>query len=149
MGQLLFHKNIDNAPWYFEDAWYNSDKRRFDFPWPNQAYPHEVGMHEEAVMAAKAKPSIRRWIELNLQETVIYSVVDNTYHKYYGKERTWEQSYEVRNMWLVFHFENEHSATMFRLAFSELARPITKHHPKYPEDEAWAKAKTHAERSAL
>lgn len=145
MGQLLFEKDITNPPWYFEDAWYSSEDRRFIFPWPNQAYPHTVAMHENAVMANKSKPTIRRWIEQNLQETVIYSVVDNSYRKFYGKDHSYQSGYEKRNIWLVFYFDNEHSAAMFKLAFADLARPITKHHPEYPEDEEWCN-KTPGER---
>ena len=148
MGQLLFLKDITNTPWYFKDVWYDSNTRIFRYSWPNEAFPHAVAMHEENVTDSKSKPEIRRWVERNLQETVIYSVVDNTYHKYYGKERTWQQAHEIRNIWLVFHFEDEQSATLFKLAFSNLAAPITKHHPRYPEDEAWAKA-TPAERAEL
>lgn len=141
MGQLLFVSNIDNAPWYFKDSYYNSETRKFGFPWPNDSYPFPVSIPESHAVKAEAKSRIRSWIELNLPETVIYSVVDNSYHVYYGEDHSYNNAYTRRNTWLVFHFDNEHSALVFSLAFADLVKPITKHHPDCPEDEAWCNRK--------
>jgi hypothetical protein len=148
MGQLINKDDIHNADWYFEDAYYSTEGRRYVYSWPNNSYLYSVSIHADDLNRTGKKPLLRRWIELNLQETVIFSRVDNTYHKYYGTNHSWENSYEKVNQWFVFYFENEHSATLFRLAFSELVKTITKHHPDSPEDEAWCNA-TPGERALL
>jgi hypothetical protein len=37
----------------------------------------------------------------------------------------------VSNRWIVFYFENEHSASMFALRFSEWIKPVTDENPRW------------------
>jgi len=136
MGRLVELKDIDLTPhWYFSDTWYSTDGRRYVYKWPSPDFPHQVSIHADDIDRDHAlKIKIRRWIERNLSETVIFSEVQKNYRIYYGEERDWDHSYERRNEWYVFHFEDEHSATIFRLAFSDLVKEITELHPD-KEDE--------------
>ncbi len=140
MGKLAFLEKIrDEGNWYFSDAHWSTDSRKCAFAWPNPDYAFSAGIHFDKV-TNKLRIAIRKWIEQNLDGTVIVSTVDHNYHRYYGEERTWDNSYQVSNYWMVFHFEDESSELAFRLIFSEYVTPVTKHHPKYPEDETWCNA---------
>ena len=81
--------------------------------------------------------SWRRWIENTISDTVIVDSMNMDYRRYYGKSYEWAKSHDVRNMWYRFSFEDEHSASMFALVFSEWIKLPTKWHPKYPEDEEY------------
>jgi DNA gyrase inhibitor GyrI len=59
------------------------------------------------------------------------------YKKFYGKSWEWDKHWDVRNTWYRFSFENEHSASMFALVFSEWIKPPTKWHPDHPDDEEY------------
>jgi hypothetical protein len=131
MGRLIALKDLDLTPhWYFSDTWFSVDGRRHVYSWPSPDFPHQVAIHTDSLDNYNGtKIKIRQWIERNLSETVILSEVEKNYRVYYDEERTWEHSHERRNNWYVFHFEDEHSATMFRLAFSDLVKEITDLHP--------------------
>lgn len=133
MGQLVTLEQLkDMEPWYFGDSYYGRDARRYVFCWPNESFPHCVAIHSSDMSKdIKLKVEIRRWIERNLSETVILSSLDKSYREYYDDERTWRHSYEVSNLWITFHFEDEHSASMFKLRFSEHIKEITDLHPDH------------------
>jgi hypothetical protein len=60
------------------------------------------------------------------------------YKRFYGKSYEWDKHWDVRNTWNSFSFENDHSASMFALAFSEWVRKeATAWHPDKPEDEEY------------
>lgn len=148
MGKLTFLEDIRSAAqWYFNDARWSSDTRKYTFQWPSLEFPFTAAMHSD-IVSNKIRIQIRKWIEENLDGTVIANAIDYTYHRYYGKPRTWDNSYQVKNYWVVFYFEDSDSELAFRLRFSEYVTTITKHHPKYPEDEDWCNA-TPAERLEL
>lgn len=145
MGKITSLEAIrDEGHWYFEDARWSSETRKCTFKWPSEQYPCAVGIHTDRI-TNPIRIEIRKWVEQNLDGTVIYSQVDHTYHKYYDRERTWDNSYQISNYWMVFYLEDEASELAFRLRFSNYIAEITKHHPRYPEDKEWCLA-TPAER---
>ena len=131
MGRLLTLEDLDADPsWYFSDAHYSIDARRYVYKWPSPDFPHQVSIHSDDLSKYKdRKIKIRQWIERQLSDTVIFSIVDKNYRIYYGEKWDWDHSYERRNNWYVFYFEDEHSAMTFRLAFSELVKEMTDLHP--------------------
>ena len=94
-------------------------------------------MHRDKIQQNSHKLLIRRWIENTISDTVIFDTVDMSYKKFYGKSYEWDKNYNIHNKWYRFSFENEHSALIFSLAFSELIQPMTKWHPERPEDEEY------------
>lgn len=139
MGRLVYKNQLDvDAPWYFTDAYYSSDRRGYVYNWPSEDFPHIVHMHNDTLYHRNERTiQIRKWIEHTLTDTVIVDSIEMDYKKYYGKSYEWEKSYDVRNSWYRFSFENESSATMFALAFSEWIKKPTKWHPDHPEDEEY------------
>ena len=139
MGRLINIKEArDHAPWYFNDAYYSSDGRDgYRFNWPNGSFPHQLCIHNDDIQATRLKTLIRRWIDNSISDTVIVDTIDLDYKKFYGKSYEWEKRYDVSNRWYRFSFEDEHSATMFALAFSEYIKPMTKWHPDKPDDEEY------------
>ena len=137
MGQLLYKDSIDNPVWYFEDTYYSTEGRRYVYKWPSKNFSYSVAIHSDDIDNS-VRIQIRRWIELNLSETVIYDTLCHDYRWHYHETiKDWQHSYEVQNKWITFHFEDENSYLMFRLAFSNLVKDPTKHHPKYPDHEQW------------
>jgi len=139
MGRLItFNTAAVDAPWFFDDAYYiSSGQGSYKFDWPSTNFPHRLCMHKDEFDRTGLKPQIRRWIENTISDTVIVDSMNMDYRKYYGKSYEWEKSHDVRNMWYRFSFEDEHSASMFALVFSEWIKLPTKWHPKYPEDEEY------------
>lgn len=138
MGKLVLRSALDlGENWYFSDAWFDTSGRRWRYEWPSADFPHMVTMTADALDRTELSPKIRRWIENTITDTVIFDIQDLSYRKYYGEKYQWDKSYEVSNRWARFHFENEHTAMMFRLAFSEHVQEITNHSPKYPGDKEW------------
>lgn len=137
MGRLVTLTNIETtANWYFDDAYYSgTGSGGFKFKWPNDNFPHQICIHEDDLH--RRRPTIRRWIENTISDTVIFDSIDKSYTKYYGKSYEWDKSYNVCNTWHRFSFENEHSASMFALAFSEWIKTLTAWHPTLPEDEEY------------
>lgn len=148
MGTLLIKDQIKNPEWYFSDTWYNFSGNRYMYDWPSTDYPTRVGIHNDHLKQNSNRIRIRKWIEHNLQETVIFDEIDNSYHKYYAKPFTWDNKYDVENRWGAFYFSDPESALAFSLAFSDIVSEITKHHPSNPADKAWLDA-THEERLSL
>jgi len=136
MGRLVALADLDLTPhWYFSDTWYSSEGRRYVYKWPSPDFPYSVAIHADDIDNHNGiKIKIRQWIERTLSEIVIFSVIDKNYRVYFGKDRDWDSSYERTNKWYVFYFEDEHSAMVFRLAFSDLVKEITELHPN-KEDE--------------
>lgn len=135
MGRLItLTEARGEADYYFEDAYWTNDGSRYVFPWPNDSFPHAVGMHSDIMrFNNKLKISIRKWIEATLTETVILAQVDNSYSRLEDPDKPWGDSYRISNRWNVFYFEEETTATMFRLCFSEFISKVTKEHPEWLE----------------
>ena len=133
MGRLVYLNDLAlDARWYFSDAYYNRERNNYSYAWPNPTYPHRVAIHSEDLNDQnEGRIAIRRWIEETLVETVISDVLDKSYRRFIDPEKTWEHSYEVSNRWIVFYFENEHSASMFALRFSEWIKPVTDENPRW------------------
>jgi hypothetical protein len=135
MGTLIGLHEIkaDGAPkvpWYFDDAYYSADGRgTYRFDWPSKNFPHMVSIHEDIMIEVGNKPKIRRWVEQQITETVIYDVVDKSYRIYYTKDLDWDRSHRVTNNWYRLWFENEESALAFKLKFGNIVSPITDTHP--------------------
>jgi len=131
MGRLVYLRDLGlDARWYFPDAYYYAERREFVYAWPNPAYLHKVAIHSEDLNGINDRRiAIRKWVEENLQETVICDILDKSYREFLDEEKSWEHSYEVSNKWAVFYFDNELSASIFALRFSEWIRPITDKKP--------------------
>jgi hypothetical protein len=142
MGKLLRLVDIIGIEtWYFEDAYFSHDsgtRDRYVYKWPSPNFPYSYYIHEEH-LTNSAKIEIRRWIENIITDTVLIDEISYDYRRYYGESRDWSNSYEVRNRWQRFHFENEHTALMFKMTFSNLIKQLIKHHPDRPGDEEWCK----------
>ena len=130
MGRLVYLHQLDlDARWYFPDAYYNVEKDRYRYPWPNLAYSNMVSIHEDTLKySGDRRIIIRNWVEQNLQETVIYDVIDKSYFKYFDNKM--RNGYEVSNKWSAFYFDNEHSTSIFTIRFCDWVMPITNTHPK-------------------
>lgn len=136
MGRLVTLDEIrELAEWHFEDAHHDAfNGNRYVFTWPNPTFPHTVAIHSDDLKDRNdIKISIRKWIEINLSETVLVHRLDKSYRIYIKKDKDWDSSYEVPNVWTVFYFEESEAATMFALRFSEYVRPVTNEHPRYIE----------------
>jgi hypothetical protein len=131
MGSLVTLNSLALDPsWYFPDSHYSWESRRWVYKWPSEYFSHVVGIHADDFRSHPArKTEIRKWIEINVEGTVIINEIDKNYRVYYGKERDWDHSYERTNKWYAFYFESEESAFMFRLRFSEYIKEITDLHP--------------------
>jgi len=128
MGKLTNLSSIkDNADWYFPDAYYSN--RGWMFDWPNPAFPFSFAIHfEDLHYHGDRKILIRKWIEEKIQSTVIVHNIDRSYRVYFNRWE-WDRSFERPNRWYVFYFEDNESALLFKIAFSEYIRPITDLHP--------------------
>lgn len=139
MGRLISLENLNPDPtWYFSDARYTWEGRRWVYQWPSPDFPYTVAIHEDDLKHHKdRKIAIRQWIEANLHCTVIFNELKKDYRVYYSEDRSWEHGYERTNTWIVFYFEKEEDALIFKLAFSEYVREVTDLHPtkddKYEE----------------
>lgn len=135
MGTIIgLHEIKDNgapkAPWYFEDAYYSADGRgTYRFTWPSPQFPFMVSVHEDDMITPTIRPQVRRWVEQQITETVIYDVFDKSYRIFYTKEHDWNRSHSVSNKWYRLWFENEESALAFKLKFGDIVQTITDTHP--------------------
>lgn len=128
MGTIVRLKDIKDASWYSKDATWGHDS--YVMAWPNESFPHHVSIIvDEFRKDPELKPRIRRWVENNLSDTVIIDIIDKSYRVFYGRDHDWDHSREVESKWMVFSFEDEHSATMFKLAFSDLITEVSDKHP--------------------
>jgi hypothetical protein len=134
MGTLIHKNSITDPTYYFEDAYYSRDghQSKYIYKWPNPSYPYSLAIHEKEI-SNSLKIKIRKWIEHNLEDTVICVNEHNSYRVYFGEVEDWDSSYEVNNRWTIFNFENEQSAFQFNLVFSEYIRPRTIYLPDHPE----------------
>lgn len=139
MGRLLNRKQLDlDAVWYFSDAYYsrNGGQDTYIYNWPSPTFPYCHCIHTDHLDNAK-RIKVRRWIENNISDVVIYDILEMNYRRHYGERRDWESGHDVTNRWMRFFFEDENTSLMFKIAFSDLIREPTKHHPDRPEDEEW------------
>lgn len=120
-----------NPQWYMLGTYYNYDSNCYSFKWPNDAFPGNVAIHaDEFRDKTDLRIQIRKWIEMHLQETVIMDIVDKSYRKYYDENnKDWDHSYEVKNIWYIFSFEDTQSATAFALRFADEVSILTDTHP--------------------
>ena len=141
MGRLITTEELTPSPsWYFEAIYINGNSGRYRIHWPNPFYPCEVCIHSDVLQENnKLKIEIRRFIEQNLPDTVIFDYKEMDYYKFFSEDHSWDKKWDVRNIWYRFHFEDEHSASVFALKFSEFVKPMTAWHPDHPEDEEWLK----------
>jgi len=139
MGRLINRSQLDlNADWYFGDAYFSRSGGMdyWVYEWPNPSFLHCHHIHCDHLDNSK-RIRIRKWIENNISDIVIYDTLEMDYRRHYGKSRDWNSGHDVRNSWLRFFFEDENTSLMFKVAFSDLIREPTKHHPDKPEDEEW------------
>lgn len=141
MGKLVTRREIqDMAEWYFTDAYYCPSRQKYSYEWPSPDYPYHVYMYNSKYGNSPVpKVKIRRWIESALIEKVIMDDVDLSYTMYSNDERTYDHSYNVANSWYRFSFQENESAIMFSLVFSEHVRSLTTHSPDWPHHEALLK----------
>ena len=139
MGRLIRLGDIVDPSWYFDDAWYDpTNGGQHKYAWPNPSFPYRICIPFKCIEDNKVKIEIRRWIELHIQDTVIIDYVNKSYRVYYGNQIVsdpydfWDASYDRSNNWVIFYFEDQHSATAFRLRFSDLVKEIF---DRFPEDE--------------
>lgn len=89
-----------------------------------------ISIHSDDLLNHKErKREIRRWIESKIDDVVIYKEIEKNYRVYYGEDRDWDHSHERLNLWCCFYFEDEESALMFKLRFSEYITNLTDLHP--------------------
>ncbi len=141
MGRLITKAAVD-----FESNWYCKDASRYNghYAWPSEDFPFRLHIHSDVFENANEhKIAIRRWIERTISDTVVYDMVEMDYRRFYGKSRDWADAWDIRNRWYRFSFEDEHSASMFALTFSQWIRPMTKWHPDKPEDEEYLSKPVH------
>lgn len=131
MGHLITRQNLVPSPaWYFTDAYYSWDARRWVYKFPSDNFPYYVAIHyDDIAQHGDRKVTIRRWIEGHVEGPVLLEEIDKSYRVYYSEEKTWERSYEQTNVWWVFYFEVEEEALLFKLAFSEYVKEMTDLHP--------------------
>jgi hypothetical protein len=103
------------ASWYFDDAYYSSDGCGT--------------IHEDDIVEQGSRSKIRRWVEQQITETVIYDVLNKSYRIFHTKEQDWDRSHNVTNRWYRLWFENEESALAFKLKFGNIIKPIVDTHP--------------------
>lgn len=141
MGKLLSISEVaPNATWYFDDAYITYSNGRNKYKWPNPSYSHPVCIHfDELYHNNKLKIEIRKFVEDNLTETVIYDTVEMDYYKFFSDDHSWDRKWDISNSWFRFNFESKDSAIIFVLKFSEFVKPMTAWHPDHPEDEEWLK----------
>lgn len=133
MGKLAhLHEIKEEAHWYFDDTYYSNG--RYVFVWPSSNYSYSAAIHADDLIGKNyILIAIRRWIEINLTETVITDIVNKSYTMYVDEQKSWDTSYEISNQWRVFYFEEEMTASAFRLRFSEYIKKMTNEHPKWLE----------------
>lgn len=139
MGRLTTRENLDiPLTWYLKDQ--TSINYKTTWQWPSPQFPYIFHIHQETLdKDPDTRILIRRWIESSIMDTVLYDCVDHSYRKFYGHSWEWEKGYDISNRWIRFHFEDNQSATMFALKFSDLILPITQWHPDHPEDDEYLK----------
>lgn len=140
MGRLITKDSMDMDPtFYFEDTcWVNG---KWMYKWPNPSFPYQLAIHSDDMEENKIRIEIRKWIENNLQDIVIFHSIDKSYRVFFnskyeiiGRDRhadgvDWDKGRDISNIWCIFYFEDEHSATMFKLKFSDIIQKITEKHP--------------------
>lgn len=132
MGKLVTRANLEPDPsWYFSDARYSWEGKKWIYQFPSRDFLYYVAIHNDDLAKYNdRKIAIRRWIEHNVNGTVIIDELDKRYRVYYSEKHTWQESYEQSNTWWVFYFEHEENALLFKLTFSEYVSKITDLHPK-------------------
>lgn len=107
----------NSADFYITNAYWDSN--RYKFQWPCNDYPFSAAIHYTEFREHQSlKIEIRKWIEHNLSETVIFDHVDKSY---------WDNNlkFQVYSYWIQFWFEDENSCLMFKLKFGEYCSEIT------------------------
>lgn len=130
MGKLLFYNDVSDqrSKWYFDDAYFSTDRRGYIFKWPSPNFPIILAINEK-IITNSIRCSIRKWIEEKILSTVITDTEDKSYRVFYGQPHDWERSYDIPNYWCRFHFEDEKDALLFKITFAEYIKPITDKNP--------------------
>lgn len=129
MGRLITLDNlIPDASWYFSDAYYSWDSREWCYEFPSNDYPFSSAIHSD-ILTRSLKMEIRKWIEVNVDDIVIFYTINKSYRVFYGEDRDWQRSYEQSNPWSIFYFDCEETNLMFRLRFGEHIMEVTDLHP--------------------
>lgn len=131
MGKLIARDNLVPDPtWFFPDAHYSWESRRWVYKWPSEYFPHMLAIHCDDIRSdPRRKTEIRKWIESNIDGTVIFELIEKNYRVYYNEDRDWNYSFERTNHWIAFYFEDEGSALLFKLKFLGYIKDITNLHP--------------------
>ncbi len=127
-----------NPRWFLQDAyWQNEGNGKFCFNlYSDPVIKGRCAIHDDSFAGSnELRIKIRQWISRMIPDTVIISEIDKSYRVYYGESSSWEHSHDRRNKFMVFHFEEESSAIMFKLAFGEHVVPVTADHPKKDPEE--------------
>lgn len=139
MSKLLSYDDVKStADFYFTDAHWSWDKKQYVFNWPSKDFPYAAYIHEKNLDNV-LRISIRKWVDKNTNDVVIYRIIDHTYRHMTGPDFRWDRSFEVTNYWYGFYFAEEAECLLFKLAFADVVTPKTLHHPDYPEDEEFCK----------
>lgn len=131
MGSLISLNDIcGKESWFFTDAYYDAyvTPSRYRYAWPSADYPIAITVHNDA-LTPPCKIKIRRWIETNTGNTVIFDEVDKSYRHYFDEKNC--RYSNVSNRWTRFNFDNNVDALAFRLAFFDIIEPITDMHPTW------------------
>jgi len=129
MGKLLDLERLTALDWYFESAYYDWQSRMWRYKLPDPQFPVMLSIHRDDMVESRLKIKIRKWIESNCAGDVIYLETDKSYWHKTSKY----DGYQMSNHWYNFHFEDEVSATAFKLKFSEYVQEMTDEHPKHRE----------------
>lgn len=128
MGTLIYRENIIDPTWYFADVHF--DEGRYVYEWPSKHYPFSEAINQSD-LSGDLKIEIRRWIEKNIAEEVIYDLIDKTYYHSTGPADTGRL---VSNYWYNFYFRDSESVLAFKLRFGNVIKKITDKHPRYMEN---------------
>lgn len=129
MGNLVnLHMLIkEDALWYFNDAYWDYNRKGYRFEWPSNDYPNLRAIHSEDIGGHYV--DIRKWIEHNTCSAVIHEEKNLSYKVYWGESRDWDKTHHISNLWHIFYFDNEEDALAFHLRFVDIIKTVTPDHP--------------------
>lgn len=141
MGRLVKFNQLEPDPsWFFSTANYDHNLRQ---PWSNQTGGWRCDLEEDPAsairlyihwdtldpsceyLATNRRIEIRKWIEHNLDETVILTSKNLEYRYYYhSPSKKYSYQYHLHDKahgYHVFIFESEAAAIQFKLRFGDIA----------------------------
>lgn len=105
--------------------WYSDRFNSLTLPCPE--YQHVVHITDDALDGNR--PTVRKWIERNTDETVIVTYLDLRYYYNWGRRYS-DNGFQVSHGYRQFYFEESASALAFGLAFADI---ITREPMMYEE----------------